>query len=61
MSTLPQINEARYAKLLARTLPRPIKTAEENRRMTELLLRLDEREDLSAEEEQLADMLTILI
>ena len=29
--------------------------------MTELLLKLDEREDLSAEEEQLAEMLTILI
>ena len=29
--------------------------------MTELLLELDEREDLSAEEEQLAEMLTILI
>ena len=29
--------------------------------MTELLLKLDEREDLSPEEEQLAEMLTILI
>ena len=31
------------------------------RQLTELLLQLDEREDLSAEEEQLAEMLTILI
>ena len=61
MTALPQINETRYAKLLANTLPRPIRTEEENRRMTELLLKLDEREDLSAEEEQLAEMLTILI
>lgn len=61
MTALPQINETRYAKLLANTLPRPIRTEEENRRMTELLLQLDEREDLSAEEEQLAEMLTILI
>ena len=61
MNFLPQINETRYAKLLAKTLPRPIRTEEENRRMTELLLKLDEREDLSAEEEQLAEMLTILI
>ncbi len=61
MSALPQINEARYAKLLSRTLPRPIRTEEENRRMTELLLKLDEREELSPEEEQLAEMLTILI
>ena len=29
--------------------------------MTELLLKLDERDDISAEEEQLAEMLTILI
>ena len=61
MNALPQINETRYAKLLAKTLPRPIRTEVENRRMTELLLRLDEREDLSPEEEQLAEMLTILI
>ena len=61
MNALPQINNTRYAKLLAKTLPRPIRTEEENRRMTELLLKLDEREDLSAEEEQLAEMLTILI
>lgn len=61
MSALPQINETRYGKLLAKTLPRPIRTEEENQRMTKLLLELDEREDLSAEEEQLAEMLTILI
>lgn len=61
MNVLPQINEARYAKLLVRTLPRPIRTEEENQRMTELLLKLDERDDLSAEEEHLAEMLTILI
>ncbi|MCX6619062.1 MAG: transcriptional regulator [Acidobacteria bacterium] len=61
MSTLPQINGTRYASLLVRTLPRPIRTEEENRRMTALLLELDEREDLSPEEEQLAEMLTILI
>ena len=60
MSALPQINETRYGKLLAKTLPRPIRTEEENQRMTKLLLELDEREDLSAEEEQLAEMLTIL-
>jgi HTH-type transcriptional regulator/antitoxin HigA len=61
MSALPQINETRYASLLVRTLPRPIRTEQENRRMTALLLELDEREDLSPEEEQLAEMLTILI
>jgi len=61
MTSLPQINEARYGRLLAKMLPRPIRTEAENRRMTELLLQLDEREDLSAEEEHLAEMLTILI
>jgi HTH-type transcriptional regulator/antitoxin HigA len=61
MNALPQINEARYAKLLAKTLPRPIRTEKENQRMTELLLKLDEREDLTVEEEQLAEMLAILI
>ena len=61
MTSLPQINETRYAKLLSKTLPGPIRTEAENRRMTALLLELDEREDLSAEEEQLAEMLTILI
>ena len=61
MTALPQSNEPRYAKLLAKTLPRPIWTEKENRRMTELLLELDEREALSPEEEQLAEMLTILI
>jgi len=61
MSALPQISEARYARLLAKTLPRPIRSEDENKRMTALLLELDEREDLSPEEEQLAEMLTILI
>lgn len=61
MSAVPQINEARYARLLAKALPRPIRTEAENRRMTQLLLKLDERDDLSPEEEQLAEMLTILI
>lgn len=61
MSTVARLNEGRYAKLLTKTLPRPIRTEAENRRMTQLLLKLDEREDLSAEEEQLAEMLTILI
>lgn len=60
-TSLPQINEARYGRLLAKTLPRPVRTEAQNRRMTKLLLQLDERADLSAEEEQLAEMLTILI
>jgi HTH-type transcriptional regulator/antitoxin HigA len=61
MSAVVQINPGRYGKLLAKTLPRPIRTAAENRRMTALLLELDERDRPSAEEQQLAEMLTILI
>jgi HTH-type transcriptional regulator/antitoxin HigA len=61
MSAVPQINEARYARLLVRILPRPIRTEEENKRTTALLLELDERDDLSPEEEQLAEMLAMLI
>ena len=61
MSAVPQINPARYRKLLAKALPQPIRTEEENRRMTGLLLALDERTNLSVEEQQLAEMLTILI
>jgi HTH-type transcriptional regulator / antitoxin HigA len=61
MRATQQFNEDRYGKLLAKTLPRPIRTDRENRRMTQLLLQLDERDDLTPEEEQLAQMLTILI
>jgi HTH-type transcriptional regulator/antitoxin HigA len=48
-------------KLLAKSLPRPIRSDEENARLTRLLLELDERDDLSPEEEVLAEMLTMLI
>src|SRR5882757_1597862 len=61
MSATSAINPTRYGKLLAKTLPHPIRDEEDNRRMTELLLSLDERDRLSAEEQQLAEMLTILI
>jgi HTH-type transcriptional regulator/antitoxin HigA len=42
-------------------LPRPIRTDEEHARFTSLLLELDEREDLSPEEQALAEVLTLLI
>ena len=61
MRALAQISPSRYGKLLAKTLPRPIRSEAENERMTEMLLKLDEHEDLSPEEAQLAEMLTILI
>ncbi len=61
MSTTIEIKDAVYAKLLARSLPRPIHTAAERTRLTEMLLQLDEREDLSPEEEALAEVVTLLI
>ena len=61
MSTTAEIKDSVYAKLLAKSLPRPIHTAAENARLTNMLLELDEREDLSPEEERLAEVLTLLI
>jgi len=62
MSTMTiDLDEKTYAKLLGRTLPHVIRTAEHCERLTSELLRLDEREDLSPEEKELADLLTVLI
>lgn len=55
------INDVEYAKLLAKSLPRPIRTKAEYTRLMELLLEFDERGDLSPEEEALAEVLTLLI
>lgn len=55
------INEKVYGKLLMRLLPRPIETEEQNERAIQLLEQLDIREDLTPEEEALAELLTILI
>jgi HTH-type transcriptional regulator/antitoxin HigA len=57
----PTIDTERYAALLHRTLPRVIRSEEENDRLTAKLLELDERDDLSPEEEELAELLTVLI
>ena len=61
MSTTIEINDSAYAKLLAKSLPRPIHTEAEQARLTGILLKLDERDDLSPEEEALAEVLTLLI
>ena len=56
------IDEATYGKLLARALPRVIKTEAENRRIIAELERLDIRgRPLTPEEENLADLMTLLI
>jgi len=61
MSTTTEIRDSVYAKLLAKSLPRPIRTEAEHARLTEALLELDERDGLSAEEEALAEVLSLLI
>src|ERR1700733_11090878 len=61
MSAVIEIKDSVYGKLLAASLPRPIRSEAEHARLTEMLLNLDERADLSPEEEALAEMLTLLI
>jgi HTH-type transcriptional regulator/antitoxin HigA len=55
------INETAYAKLLAKSLPRPIRNDREHERLTQLLLELDELETPTPEQDALAEMLTLLI
>jgi HTH-type transcriptional regulator/antitoxin HigA len=61
MSVTPQMNNAAYAQLLVNVLPRPIREDREHARLTQMLLGLDERDDLTPEEEALAEVLTLLI
>jgi HTH-type transcriptional regulator/antitoxin HigA len=53
-------DESEYATLLVRTLPHVIHTREENERYIAELEALDRRSDVSAEEERLAELLTLL-
>lgn len=61
MSTTTDIKDSVYADLLVKSLPKPIRTETERVRFVETLLALDERDDLSPEEEALAEVLTLLI
>jgi HTH-type transcriptional regulator/antitoxin HigA len=61
VSTTIEIKDSVYSKLLAKAAPRPIRTESEHDRLTQILLDLDEREDISPEEEALAEVLTLLI
>ncbi len=61
MSMTTEIQDSVYAELLAKSLPRPIHNDAELEHTTAILLDLDEREDLSPEEEALAEVLTLLI
>jgi len=61
MTTTTEIRDSVYAELLAKSLPQPIRTESERARFAETLLALDDRDDLSPEEEALAEVLTLLI
>ena len=60
-TTTPELDEKTYGQLLRRTLPHVIRTDEELARLTEELLHLEERDDLTPEEQELAELLTLLI
>lgn len=55
------MSDSAYARLLVKSLPRPIRNEAEHARLTAMLLELDEREAPSQEEEALAEVLTLLI
>jgi HTH-type transcriptional regulator/antitoxin HigA len=55
------LHEKTYERLLGSTLPHVTHTDEECERLTNELERLDEREHLSPEESELAELLTVLI
>jgi HTH-type transcriptional regulator/antitoxin HigA len=55
------LDEKKYGRLLSKTLPHVIYNDEELEDFTEELLRLDESENPSREEEELAALLTTLI
>ena len=61
MRTLTTLDEKSYGQLLRRTLPHVIRTEEECARLTKELMQLDERDDLTLEERELAGLLTVLI
>ena len=61
MSTTTELDEKAYGQLLRRALPHVIRTDEEHERLADELLRLDEIETPTAEEKELAELLTVLI
>jgi len=59
---IASINKTAYGKLLARTLPRVIKSEKENERMIAELEQLDTQgRALTPEEQNLAELMTLLI
>ena len=60
-TTTIDLDEKSYGQLLRRALPHVIRTDQELDRLTEELQRLDERENATPEEQELAELLTVLI
>jgi HTH-type transcriptional regulator/antitoxin HigA len=60
-STIINVDEKTYGRLLTRTLPRVIRSDEEYERITNELMLIDGRDDLTPEERELAELLTLLI
>ena len=60
-TTTTDLDEKSYGHLLERTLPHVIRTEEEHDRLANELMLLDERENLTREEQELAELLTILL
>lgn len=60
-STILNVDEKTYGKLLIRALPRVIRSGAEYERFTDELSRLDERGELTPEEQELAELLTLLV
>lgn len=60
-TTTIDLDEKTYGRLLKRTLPHVIRSEEELARLTDELMRLDDRDDLTPEEQELAELLTVLI
>jgi HTH-type transcriptional regulator/antitoxin HigA len=52
---------SRYAALLSQTLPRPIRTEEENEKYIRLLEEMERRGGLDDAEKEFAELLTVLI
>jgi HTH-type transcriptional regulator/antitoxin HigA len=55
------IDPEKYARLIAASFPIPPRSEADNARLIELLSRLDEREDLTPEEEVFTELLAIVV
>jgi HTH-type transcriptional regulator/antitoxin HigA len=60
-TTTIELDQKTYGQLLQRALPHVIRTEQDYERLSDELLRLDERKAPSPEERELAELLTVLI